>query len=641
MCGIAGIIEYATTNSGISPELLRAMSDVIAHRGPDDQGQWISPTCRRCGFTFRRLAIIDLSPAGHQPMTTPDGRYTIVFNGEIYNHMDIRRQLEQRGYQYHSQSDTETILYGYREFGPAILDKMVGMWGLAIWDDQEKELFFARDRIGIKPFYFTMQGGRFIFGSEIKSILCHPDILPRMNPVEMANYLAFSMTSDQDSMFDGIRKLPAGHCGVLRRDGSVDIRRYWTPLPAATPYSDLNEQQTINEIMRLLRQAVKDRMMSDVPFGVFLSGGIDSSTNVALMAELMDRPVDTFSVGFRELEKYNEMEYARQIAQQFNTNHHEILIDDRDALPVLEKLVWHEDEPNGDPVCIPLYFLSKLTREAGTTVIQVGEGSDEQFIGYPWMVRDLRFYDTWWKRFLSYPTAVQKALYAAVKPFMMAAKQYLALDYMRRAVDAQPLYWGGAVDYTPTHLRLALGPAWRRYAETVKDMPLRFDAEIQAAQANPADYAQRIAAIELKHRLPELLLMRVDKITMAHSLEARVPFLDYRLVEFTMTIPPALKMKAMQETKYLLKKAVEPILPHSIIYRRKQGFAAPVAEWLRGPWYSWAEHTLLNSRLVKDGVLNSAYLRVMLADHRNQRGKYGKALYSALNLALWHKVYMD
>ena len=639
MCGIAGIIEYSISESGIHEDLLRSMSDVIHHRGPDDDGQWISPS-RKAGFAFRRLAIIDLTPAGHQPMSTPDGRFTIVFNGEIYNHMLLREDLEKRGYRYRSHSDTETILYGFAEYGPEFLHKMIGMWGIAIWDEHEKTLFVARDRIGIKPVYYHHENGRFIFGSEIKSILKHPSISRNINHHEFANYLTFSMSSDSHTMFDGIHKLPAGHFGILK-NGEFIKHRYWQPLQKGAEYWDHDEPTTVNEIMRLLRQAVKDRMMSDVPFGVFLSGGIDSSTNVALMSELMDRPIDTFTVGFKELQKYNELEQARLIARTFNTNHHEIVIDHNDALPALETLVWHEDEPNGDPVCIPLHFLSKLTRESGTTVIQVGEGSDEQFIGYSWMIRDLKFYEKEWKRFLSYPRAIQKMIYELVKPFLMASKRYLILDYMRRAIDGHPLYWGGAVDYTPSHLKQALGPAYTYLADTVSEMPVRLDKEIAEIQAHPEDYAQRIANYELAHRLPELLLMRVDKITMAHSLEARVPFLDHRLVEYTMRIRPELKRKSYNESKYLLKKGVDALLPHEIIYRKKQGFAAPVAEWIRGPWYNYTVKTILQSPLIKSGLLNDAYFRVMLNDHKQQRGKHGKALYSALNAALWHKVWME
>lgn len=639
MCGIAGIVETAAAKPSISEAILRKMSDIIHHRGPDDEGQWISPN-HRCGFAFRRLAIIDLSPAGHQPMSTTDGRFTIVFNGEIYNHLTLRRDLEERGYEYHSKSDTETILFGFREYGEQFLSKMVGMWGLAIWDNDKQELFCARDRIGVKPFYYSFNAGRFIFGSEIKSILQHPSISKEMNIKEMTNYLSFSMTSEHSTLFEGIQKLPAGHFLRLKADGTLTTQRYWTPLKPNTPYSTLNEKDTIDEIMRLLRQAVKARMMSDVPFGVFLSGGVDSSTNVALMAELMDRPIDTFSVGFKELEKYNEMEYARKVAGIFKTNHHEILIDDKDALPVLEELAWHEDEPNGDPVCIPLYFLSKLTRESGTTVIQVGEGSDEQFVGYPWMVRELNFHNTYWKNFNRLPKLMQKAVYAGIKPIFEARGQYLALDYIRRAVEDNPLYWGGAVDITPSYLDKLLMPAYKSYSRAPVEMARRLNNEALSHQTKD-DFIQQMAFVELSHRLPELLLMRVDKMGMAHSLEARVPFLDHRLVEFTMTIPANIKLPPGATTKHLLKKGVESILPNDIIYRKKQGFDAPVKEWLRKQWAGYSESTILGSRLVSDGILNKNFIRYLMDMHLAGKGKFDRPIFALLNLCLWHKRFID
>lgn len=639
MCGIAGIVDLNTQTS-VSESLLKKMSDIIQHRGPDDEGQWMSDN-RMCGLCFRRLSIIDLSPAGHQPMVTPDGRYTIVFNGEVYNHARLRPDLESKGYNYRSRTDTETILYGYKEYGVDFLHKMIGMWDLAIWDSEKNELFCARDRIGVKPLYYTYQDGRFIFGSEIKSILEHPAISREMNYGEMTNYLAFSMTSERSTMFEGIHKLPAGHYLRLRSDGTLNIHRYWSPLQAGTEYTTMSESEIIDEIMRLLRQAVKDRMMSDVPFGVFLSGGVDSSTNVALMAELMDRPIDTFSVGFKELEKYNEMEYARKVASIFKTNHHEILIDHNDALPVLEDLVWHEDEPNGDPVCIPLYFLSKLTREAGTTVIQVGEGSDEQFVGYPWMVREYKFFRGYWRYFTAMPQFLRSSIYSIAKPILSKRGQFLALDYIRRGTEGDELYWGGAVDMPPTILSHILGDKIKGFGNEVNSMVKRLHNDAVSKQKNPNDYIQRMAFYELSHRLPELLLMRVDKMTMAHSLEARVPFLDSRLVEFTMTIPPNKKLPNFDITKHLLKKAVEPILPNDIIYRKKQGFAAPMAEWLRDPWHKAVHSIIMDSPLVKNSILDSGMVKRMMEQHKAGTKNYGKSIYSLMNLALWYKRFIN
>jgi asparagine synthase (glutamine-hydrolysing) len=372
-----------------------------------------------------------------------------------------------------------------------------------------------------------------------------------------------------------------------------------------------------------------------VPFGVFLSGGIDSSLNVALMAELMDRPVDTFTVGFKELEKYNELQYARQIAEKFRTNHHEILIDDNDSLPILQTLTWHEDEPNADPVCIPLYFLSKLTRDSGTIVIQVGEGSDEQFVGYPWMVRDYNFYNSYWKMFTSMPEFLRKSVYYAAKPAFKTAGQLLMLEYIRRATFGDHFYWGGSSIFSPSHMEYLFNGKYHN----LNNIPAEFAGSLheQALKFKPdADYLQRIAFVELSERLSEILLMRVDKIGMAHSIEARVPFLDHRLVEFTMSLPPEIKLPDKKTTKYVLKKAVESVLPHDIIYRRKQGFWAPVNEWIRNQWYDYTRHQLLDSSLMKQDIFNRETIDNMLVSHKNGKQNNGLKLFSLLTLSLWY-----
>ncbi len=638
MCGIVGVVHHPNSVSHIDIETLKAMTDVIIHRGPDDEGQWIDSSSK-CGLGFRRLSIIDLSLAGHQPMHSPDMRYSIVFNGEVYNHAVLREELQSRGFQYRSRTDTESILYGFQTFGPQVLQKMVGMWAIAIWDSESRELFCARDRIGVKPLYYYHQDGVFICASEIKSILKHPSVRARMNIEELPNYLCFSMSSEHSTLFSDIHKLPAGHFLTLKSNGQLEIKSYWSPVNSTTQMSSLNSIELQTELMRLLRQAVKDRMMSDVPFGVFLSGGIDSSVNVALMSELMNRPVDSFTVGFKELEKYNELQYARAVSKHFSTNHHEVLIDNVEAHQELESMVWHEDEPNGDPVCIPLYFLSKLTRESGTTVIQVGEGSDEQLVGYPWMLREWKFYNSYWKYFQRLPKSLRNTAYSVAKMIMTPSDNFLALDYIRRGSVGDELYWGGAVDLTPSHLQIVLGEAYKQHSKTPSQLANRLHAWAKQMLPAKGDYMQEMAFYELKHRLPELLLMRVDKLGMAHSLEARVPFLDHRLVEFTMTIPSKEKMPDGHSTKVLLKKAVEGILPHDIIYRKKQGFAAPVSEWFRGPWYDFALQEILESDLVKNGILDRDGVSRLFLVHRSQKRNFGKSLYSLLNLVLWHKKF--
>ena len=634
MCGIAGVIETSSANSTISLDLLKSMSDVIVHRGPDSDGQWVSEN-RHCGLSFRRLAIIDLSPLGNQPMHSNDGRYTIVFNGEIYNHQEIRNELQKLGYKYKSGTDTETILNGYAEWGPEIVNKLLGMWAIAIWDNNKQELFFARDRIGIKPFYYHFEAGRLVFGSEIKSILKHPAIKKELNFDEIPIYLNYTM-SGNESLFSGIKKMPSGSYGKLSKNGELKIQKYWSAIAYSKQYTQLNDKEIQEEVIRLLRVAVKDRMMSDVPFGVFLSGGIDSSLNVALMAELMDRPVDTFTVGFKQLEQYNELEYARQISNLFKTNHKEILIDEKDCFEVLNNINFHTDEPNGDPVCMPLYFLSKLTRESGTTVIQVGEGSDEQFIGYKWMKREWEFYNSYWKLYNNQPNIFKKSFYSLAKKPFKSLKKFSELEYLRRASFDEELYWSGLPRISATHLEeFIINNETIDYLGASKFAKKMYQ-DLNSVNSN-ADYLQKMIHLELNHRLAEILLMRVDKITMAHSLEARVPFLDHRFVEFTMSIPPDKRVPKNNESKYILKKAVEGILPNNIIYRKKQGFAAPVAEWFRNEWFTYTENLLLNSKFSKIDLFDKNYMKNILSIHKSGKKNYSPEIYLLLMLNLWYE----
>lgn len=635
MCGIAGITDFSGS-SKVNREILKKMSDVIIHRGPDSDGFHISED-NSCGLAFRRLAIIDLSELGNQPMTSVNGRYTIVFNGEIYNHAELRIDLEQKGYKYRSKTDTETILNGFAEYGPSFLDRMLGMWAIAIWDNHERKLFLARDRIGIKPLYFSLQGNRIIFGSEIKSILATGLIKPELNIDELPNFLNFGMTSNQEALFKNIRKIPAAHFAEFSEKDGFQLKRYWSPISKLHNYSE----EEIHELtLDYLRRAIKDRMMSDVPFGVFLSGGIDSSVNVALMAELMNRPVDTYTVGFKELEQYNELAYARQIADKFKTNHHEILIDHNDGLEVLEDIVWHTDEPNGDPVCIPLYYLSKLTRDSGTIVVQVGEGSDEQFVGYSWMAREYFFEQSYFNFYRSMPAFLRYSGYYAAKPLLKALNQNLVLDYVRRATEGEELYWSGISRYSPSHQEDLLTGSY----QYLTHIPAKYAARLYSdalAQNPDAELMQRMVYLELTNRLAEILLMRVDKIGMAHSIEARVPFLDHRFVEFTMSIPAKTKIPTKQHTKHLLKKAVESILPHNIIYRQKQGFAAPVKEWFRTHWHDYAYSEIFNSRLVREGVFNKAYIEKLFVQHTSGKRKFTDEIYYLLILSLWYKKFID
>jgi asparagine synthase (glutamine-hydrolysing) len=566
-------------------------------------------------------------------MHSKDGRYTIVFNGEIYNFQEIKSELERKGISFVSNSDTEVLLEAYIVYGRAIIDKLVGMWAFAIWDKYKNELFCCRDRIGIKPFYYYYQSGLFVFSSEIKAILEHPEISRELNSKELPNYLNFGMSSKHESLFGGIRKLESGSCLELSQSG-IKQEKYWTPL--STINHNISFDDAGKEIIRLLREAVRSRMISDVPFGVFLSGGIDSSLNVALMAELMDRPVDTYTVGFKELEKYNELEYARKVAKQFGTNHREILIDHEDCAEVIDTIAWHTDEPNGDPVCMPLYFLSKLTNESGTTVVQVGEGSDEQFVGYKWMLQGYNLNNTYWKYYQKLPKLLRQISYKVASTFSPIINQDLAFEYLRRASYDEEFSWSGVPIFGAFSLEAMkndnrLDPSIPYlYAKSLYN-------EIDAIKKD-AEYFEKIMYLEQQQRLAEVLLMRVDKIGMAHHLEARVPFLDHRLVEFTTSLPDSLKVSNPKEPKSLLKKAVEGILPEDIIYRKKMGFAAPVHDWFRGPWKKLAEYHLFESKFAKMGIINDSYKRQLVK--ANEAGKKrGSHIYCLVALSAWYERY--
>ncbi len=633
MCGIAGVYDYGhRSNPSVSGELLTKMSDAMIHRGPDDAG-WFMSNDHTCGLTFRRLAIVDLSPAGHQPMSSPDGRYTITFNGEIYNHLEVRAELEAKGYTYRSKSDTETIIYAYAEWGEECFKKFLGMFAIAIWDEQEQEVFIIRDRIGIKPLYYTNPSGRFIWGSEIKVLLEHPAVEKVMNEDAISHYLTLLMPPAPDTMFKNIHKLEAGCSLRIKKSGEVIKKRWWSLLDAGEVDTSLTEEKAIEDLRFLLRRAIKDRMMSDVPFGVFLSGGIDSSLNVALMSELMSRPVETFTVGFKELEKYNELQYAREISRKFKTNHHEILIDAKDAEAVISDLAWHEDEPNGDPVCIPLYFVSKLTRDSGTIVVQVGEGSDEEFIGYPWMLRDLEFRRKFWQSWV--PMPLRKAVFAGAKPFI---GHPLMREYIRRYAEGDEFFWGGAVSLTEEHKK-ELYKEYLRSAHSTRDYPQHWHDEMNARYPN-ADYARRMMYLEFQQRLPQMLLMRVDKVSMATSIEARVPFLDHRIVEYAFTMPTKIKLGPNNEPKHILKKAAEGILPHEHIYRKKQGFAAPVAEWMKNEWKPLFSKYIEQSSIVKKHF-NPGYIAALRQEHEQGKRKNGQQLWSIFNLLLWEERYFS
>jgi asparagine synthase (glutamine-hydrolysing) len=616
------------------------MRDTMPHRGPDDTGANIFDL-GRLGLGFRRLAIVDLSPAGNQPMRgCAEQDVWIVFNGEIYNHAELRTGLEQRGHKYFSRTDTETILHLYEELGLDFVKEIDGDFAIALWDAAREQLLLVRDRIGVKPLYFYQQGGRLIFASEIKAVLAHPTVTSEMDEDALYHYLSFLTTPAPQTLFRNIRKLPAGHMLVLDRQGTTRVIQYWDALPPTTNRvtEDAGDAAQRAEILRLLRGSVKKRMMSDVPFGVFLSGGVDSSANVALMAEQMSRPVNTFTVGFRDHEELNELESAREIAQRFSTNHNEVLIGEQEMLSFLPDLVFHQDEPLADPVCVPLYYVSKLARESGTIVIQVGEGSDEIFSGYDKYVKYLSLYENFWRYAERLPGFARRAVSTAARGLIQkTVKKSEATELVRRLGANEALFWGAAIVFDETLKTSLVSARLRSSLDGLSSYSVVLEHLDSLARERPnSDFLAQMTYLELKLRLPELLLMRVDKMTMATSVEARVPFLDHHLVEFALSLPRSLKVEG-KSGKHILKRALEEILPRDALYRRKRGFGAPVEGWFRGSASDELEAQVMKSFLRKQDLFDYDYIARLFEEHRRGARNWGFQLWVLLNLSLWYE----
>jgi asparagine synthase (glutamine-hydrolysing) len=641
MCGITGIWEYAASTGSVDLGLVERMRDTMPHRGPDDTGSHIFDQGRG-GFGFRRLAIVDLSPAGHQPMTGCDGRNIwLAFNGEIYNHNDLRPELESKGHQYRSRSDSETILHLYEQHGVGMVEHLDGDFGIAIWDEEARQLSLYRDRLGVKPLYYYIRDGRIIFGSEIKAIVEHPAVVRDIDQRAMSDYLTFLTTPAPQTLFKDVQKLPAGHRLIINASGEVRIEQYWDALPPQHP-RDRTEQEHIDEILRLLRSSIKKRMMADVPFGVFLSGGVDSSANVALMDELMDRPVDTFTVGFRDHEYLNELESARRLAKSYKTNHHEVIIGDKEFEDFLPELIFHQDEPIADPVCVPLYYVSKLARDNGTIVVQVGEGADEIFSGYEKYVTNLRLYENVWRYAERSPRILKKAASSVIKGGLSAAGKKPAIaELARRLGENEPMFWGGAVVFDELVKPKVLSTSFKTSMNGHGSIDtVRQYLDHIASERPSSDFLSRMTYLELKLRLPELLLMRVDKITMATSIEARVPFLDHELVEYAMGIPRKFKVHGTTG-KHILKRALESILPHDLLYSKKRGFGAPIREWFRTETGREFADRLLTSPIHERGFFDRDFIKQMLAEHNSGRNDWSFHLWALLNLSLWYEHWID
>lgn len=631
MCGILGTLVFEWPSVSIDANLFERMRDVMAHRGPDGTGIWVSPD-RRIALGHRRLSIVDLAEVAAQPMCNEDGSLWLSFNGEIYNHAEIRRTLEQTG-RHHwktDHSDSEVILHAFEEWGIRCLERFRGMFAIALWDARTRELWLVRDRLGVKPLYYSVHHGRIVFASEIKALLEDPEQPRVVNPEALYHYLSFLTTPAPQTLFDGIRKLPAGHLLRVRENGSIEERCYWDVWGHTTPLISVSEGEVREQIISTLRDAVKLRKVSDVPVGVFLSGGIDSSTNAALFSNGESRPVKTFSIGYEgECQGYqNELQYARQMAEFIGADHHELLLTVEDLLDFLPEMVRLQDEPIADPVCFPVHYVSKLARDNGVVVCQVGEGADELFCGYPlWKTMlDLQRWNDW-----PVPNVLKHMALAGLK--LSGRDQSFSYEWLRRGTASLPVFWGGAEAFTETQKKRLLDPSFRKNiaVETSWDALSPIRKRFEAAAWDPS-HLNWMTYLDLQLRLPELLLMRVDKMSMGVGLEARVPFLDHKFVELVMSIPTSMKL-GDGSLKYLLKKSVHGLIPDNIIARKKQGFGVPVHEWFCGK-LGQRIRAELDSFCRETGYFNRREV-FRLADAGN-----AEQVWYLFNLALWWRAFI-
>ncbi len=630
MCGFVGLYSWKDRVT-LSERQLVAMRDTMSPRGPDDAGLWYG---REAGLTIglahRRLSIIDLSDQARQPMSTADGLLSLVFNGEIFNYREVRQSLVQTGrYEFRSQSDTEVLLSALYEWGvEECVRRIRGMYAFALYDRRDRSLTLVRDPLGVKPLYYWANDGMLVFASEIKAVLASDAVSRRINDEGLYHYLTFAHVPAPNTLFHGIFKLEAGT--YLRQDpaGSRTVVRYWDAARVPVAQSRVDEREYVEELRRLLRQAVARRMVSDVPFGAFLSGGLDSTLNVALMAERLDRPVETYCIGLKG-DAASEFESARLAARTFKTNHHEIEIDSGDFIRFLARMAYVQDEPLADPVCVPLFYLSQLARRSGTPVIQVGEGSDELFAGYPNYALFARWEGRYFQPYLQLPSALRRYGYYVGRKF--GSPEWS--DALWRASEGHPLFLGNAIAFWDSEKdRLLKQKRWMHAPSS------RYVADLMRSLAaySPLD---QIIRVELANRLPELLLMRVDKMTMANSIEARVPYLDEDVVQFALSLPTDLKIR-LGQGKYLLRKAAEGLVPDAILQRKKWGFCGSATTMLDEKLIQYARATILHNALIAERFSLNGIHALFERHRRNPRFSSFK-IWNLLNLALWHECWFE
>ncbi|MBS1794816.1 MAG: asparagine synthase (glutamine-hydrolyzing) [Acidobacteria bacterium] len=626
MCGIAGFISAEKLRPvDERAALLDRMCRVITHRGPDEQGTIVRD---RAALGMRRLAIIDLK-TGQQPIFDCSGNLAIVFNGEIYNYQDLKKDLEARGHRFKTHSDTETIVHAYEEFGTDCVRHLRGMFAFAIYDFANETLFVARDRVGKKPLFYSLtERGNFVFGSELKVLLEHGEISKELDLAALDAYLTFGYVPEEFCIFRDVRKLAPG-AFLLFKDGRVETKNYWD-FDYSSPVEIKTEAEYVELLREKIREAVKVRLISEVPLGAFLSGGVDSSSIVAMMSQISDKPVKTFSIGFNE-DTFNELKFARLAAEHFKTEHHEFIVTP-DLVETVDELVWHFDEPFADSSALPTYMVSKMARDFVTVVLS-GDGGDELFAGYTRYATDRRR-----SGFERLPRVLRQNLLKPLSealPHGAKGKNFLynsSLDAIDRYIDSIS-HFGNLkkIELYSKLLRENLNGGRGRAAEIYRRL---------AAGVGRDDATDRLLYLDSKTYLPSDILTKVDRMTMAVSLEARVPLLDHELIEIVQKIPADLKLKGL-ETKYIFKKAMEGIVPREILYREKQGFGVPVGDWINAQLKDRIHGILSEQRTRERGFFESRYINLLLDEHTRNRRDHSHSLWILWMLELWHRRFVD
>jgi asparagine synthase (glutamine-hydrolysing) len=628
MCGIAGFVDNDQRN-GVPVgqqrldgafNLVHRMCDVIRHRGPDDEGIHVAPGI---GLGMRRLSIIDLA-GGRQPIHNEARTIWVVFNGEIYNYRELRDELESHGHRFYTSSDTETIVHAYEQWGDDAFRRLRGMFGIAVWDAVNRTLLLARDRAGQKPVHYVERGGRLYFGSEIKSLIAAGAVEPRLDLAALDHYLAFLYTPRDASIFENVRKLPPGHF-LKWQDGRTEVQRYWQ-VPAEETFHG-SEDDAVEGLTRVLQDAVASHMVSDVPLGAFLSGGVDSSAVVGMMSRVSSRPVKTFSIGFDDPE-FDELEHARTVARHFGTDHHEFVVKP-DGLSILDELIAHFDEPFADSSAIPTWYVSEIARKHVTVVLS-GDGGDELFGGYDRYIPHPRV-----RKFDALGLPGLRAAAGVAWPLLphgTRGKNFLrhvAKDSIGRYLDSMTLF--------PSDERAAL------YSDGAT-AALRSATEQRLARhfhrfgALPHD--SRMMRFDFETYLPEDVLVKVDRMSMAHSIESRVPLLDNEVIDFAASLPARFKIRDGRR-KHVLKRALEPLLPAGILNRRKQGFGVPLGNWFRGGLTGLFSDVLDAPRTRQRGYFEPAFVSRLLREHLTGQRDHTSRLWQLLVFELWHRQYLD